>query len=119
PGRVDRLLLDSAIDPARFAVQTFQDATQANEEFLDAWARWAAPRNSTYGFGDTPAKVRATVEGIARQAAREPLRVGPYTADGQQVPLALATLMSDDRGFAEAAENIRVLHEAAQGRTVQ
>ncbi|MEU7046104.1 alpha/beta hydrolase [Streptomyces varsoviensis] len=119
PGRVDRLLLDSAVDPARFAVQTFQDATQANEEFLDAWARWAAPRNSTYGLGDTPAKVRATVEGIARQAARKPLRVGPYTADGQQVPAALAITMSDDRDFAEAAKNIRVLHEAAQGRTVQ
>ncbi|MEU7041315.1 alpha/beta hydrolase [Streptomyces varsoviensis] len=37
----------------------------------------------------------------------------------QQVPPAPATLMSDDRGFAEAAENIRVLHEAAQGRPVE
>ncbi|MEV0276485.1 alpha/beta hydrolase [Streptomyces sp. NPDC050610] len=119
PGHVDRLLLDSAIDPARWGTQAFKDATQANEEFLDAWARWAAPRNGTYGLGDTPAKARATVEGIARQAARKPLKVGPYTADGQQVPMALAMMMSDDRKFANAAENIRLLHEAAQGRTVE
>ncbi|MEV0260143.1 alpha/beta hydrolase [Streptomyces sp. NPDC050617] len=119
PGHVDRLLLDSAMDPGRYGVQAFRDMGRVNEEFMDAWARWAAPRNSAYGFGDTPAKVRATVEGIARQAAREPLKVGPYTADGQQVPAAYAMMMSDDRDFAEAAKNIRILYDAAQGRTVE
>ncbi|NSC24720.1 alpha/beta fold hydrolase [Streptomyces albus subsp. chlorinus] len=119
PQRVDRLLLDSAIDPARWHVQGFRDATAANEEFLDAWSAWAARRNGTYGLGDTPREVRATVDGIARKAAREPLKVGEYTADGQEVAPALAMAMYDDREFARAGKSIKVLHEASLGRPVR
>ncbi|WP_326686815.1 alpha/beta hydrolase [Streptomyces sp. NBC_01795] len=119
PGSVDRLLLDSALDPARWHVEAFRDATRANEEFLDTWSAWAARRNGTYGLGDTPREVRATVDGIARQAAREPLKVGKYTADGQQVPQALAMMMADDREFERAGKNIKVLHEASLGRPVE
>ncbi|MFG3256912.1 alpha/beta hydrolase [Streptomyces sp. NPDC048172] len=119
PSRVDRLLLDSAIDPRRWHVQSFRDPDVANERVLDAWAAWAARRHATYGLGRTAAKVRATVEGIARQAAREPFRVGPYTADGQKVPLALAALLSDDREFANTAKNVRLLRDAARGRDVE
>ncbi|GAA2079930.1 alpha/beta hydrolase [Streptomyces albiaxialis] len=119
PSRVDRLLLDSAIDPRRWHVQAFRDPDVANEEMLGAWSAWTARRHAEYGLGRTAAKVRATVEGIARQAAREPFRVGPYTADGQKVPLALATLLSDDREFANAAKNVRLLYDAARGRDVE
>ncbi|MDI6408883.1 alpha/beta hydrolase [Streptomyces albus] len=119
PRRVDRLLLDSALDPARTYVNAFRDATAANEEFLDAWAAWAAERDATYGLGDTPRKVRATVEGISRQAAREPFAVGEYTVDGQQVAPVLAMIMYDDREFARAAETVKVLHEASLGRPVR
>ncbi|MEW2399651.1 alpha/beta hydrolase [Streptomyces sp. NPDC046862] len=119
PSRVDRLLLDSAIDPARWHVPLIRDVTVANEEYLDAVAAWAASRHGTYGLGDTAAKVRATVESVARQAARTPLEVGPYTADGQQVPMALGMTMADDREFARTAETIRVLYDAARGRTVE
>ncbi|MEV6587100.1 alpha/beta hydrolase [Streptomyces acidicola] len=119
PSRVDRLLLDSAIDPAQWYVPGFRDATAANEAYLDTWAAWAAWRHDTYGLGDSAAKVRATVEGIARQAARTAFKVGPYTADGQQVPQALAMTMADDREFARTAETARVLHDAARGRTVE
>ncbi|MER6012167.1 alpha/beta hydrolase [Streptomyces bluensis] len=119
PNRIDRLLLDSAIDPAQWYVPAFRDATSANEEYLDTWAAWAARRHDTYGLGDSAAKVRATVEGIARQAARTPLKVGPYTADGQQVPQALAMTTVDDREFAWTAETVRILHDAALGRTVE
>lgn len=119
PGRTDRLLLDSAMDPARYHVRAFRDATAANEELLDAWAAWAARRNPTYGLGNTAAEVRAAVERIARQAARTPLRVGHYTADGQQVPQVLAALLYDDRRFADAAKNIRLLYDAAAGRAVE
>ncbi|MPY63127.1 alpha/beta hydrolase [Streptomyces spongiae] len=119
PARVDRLLLDSAIDPAQWYVTGFREATAANEEYLDAVAAWAARRHGTYGLGDTAAKVRATVESVARQAARTPLKVGPYTADGQQVPQVLGMTMADDRDFARTAETIKVLHDAARGRTVE
>ncbi|MFF3763577.1 alpha/beta hydrolase [Streptomyces sp. NPDC001922] len=119
PGRTDRLLLDSAIDPARWNVSMLRDAAPANERFLDAWARWAARRDGTYGLGRTAAEVRANVEGIARRAAKEPLTVGRYTADGQLVPMVLAATMADDRQFARAAKNIRVLYDASRGRTVR
>ncbi|MFF7653222.1 alpha/beta hydrolase [Streptomyces sp. NPDC007983] len=119
PGRTDRLLLDSALDPARYHVRAFRDAAAPNEELLDTWAVWTSRRSGTYGLGDTPAEVRATVERIARQAARTPLRVGRYTADGQQVPLVLTALLVDDRRFADAAKNVRLLHDAAAGRAVE
>ncbi|NGO71091.1 alpha/beta hydrolase [Streptomyces boncukensis] len=119
PRRVDRLVLDSAIDPARYHLPLFRDATVANEEFLDAWAAWTARRHGTYGLGRTARQVRATVERTARQAAREPLKVGDLTADGQQVPQALAALMADDREFAALARSVRVLHDAARGRDVE
>ncbi|GAA2608845.1 alpha/beta hydrolase [Streptomyces axinellae] len=119
PATIDRLLLDSALNPARWNVKSFHDVARANEEFLDTWSAWAARRSGTYGMGDTPREVRATVEGIARQAAREPLKVGKYTADGQQVPMALAMSMSDDRDFERAGQNIKALHEAALGRPTE
>lgn len=119
PRNVDRLLLDSALDPARWNVQAFRDATRANEEYLDSWAAWTARRDATYGLGRTGAKVRATVEGIARRAAREPLRVGEYTADGQQIPQVLAMSMADDRTFGEAAKTVRLLHRASRGQEVE
>ncbi|MGW8374970.1 alpha/beta hydrolase [Streptomyces sp. ODS28] len=119
PRRVDRLLLDSALDPALWQTEAFRRPAAANEKFLDDWAAWAARRNGTYGLGGSAKEVRATVEGIARQAAREPLKVGRFTADGQQVPFVLVSLMTDDRAYAETAKNVRLLHRAAQGRTVE
>ncbi|GAB7189103.1 alpha/beta hydrolase [Kitasatospora sp. Ki12] len=70
PERVDRLVLDSAPDPARYGIRLFQDMGVANERALDDFAAWAAPRHSAYGLGATPAAVRATVEGLVRRRGR-------------------------------------------------
>ncbi|KAB2349994.1 alpha/beta hydrolase [Actinomadura rudentiformis] len=115
PSRVDRLVLDSALDPARYPVRTFPDIGAANERYLDAWASWTAGRNAEYRLGATRRKVRATVEGIIAQAARRPLEIGQYRADEHIIPSLLAGIMSDDRYFADQAGVVRELHRAAKG----
>ncbi|MFC4048231.1 alpha/beta hydrolase [Actinomadura syzygii] len=115
PGRADRVVLDSALDPARTPAQAFPALGAANERYLDDWARWTAGRNAEYGLGRTGHEVRATVQRIIARAARRPLQIGKYQADEHIIPSLLAGILADDRYFAEQAGIVRELHRAARG----
>ncbi|MEQ4721236.1 alpha/beta hydrolase [Nonomuraea sp. B19D2] len=119
PTKVDRVVLDSALDPARYPVRTFPGIGAANERYLDAWASWTAGRDAEYGLGGTRRKVRATVEGIIARAARKPLILGDHRADEHIIPSILAGILSDDRYFAQQAGIVRELHRAAKGQHVE
>ncbi|MFF4380958.1 alpha/beta hydrolase [Kitasatospora sp. NPDC001547] len=119
PQRVDRLVLDSALDPARYGVRTIQDMAGPNERALDDFAAWAAARDAAYRLGATPAAVRATVEGLVRRAQAEPIAVDGFRLDGALLPVLLAVCQSDDRDSALYAEVLRQLLDAADGRPVQ
>ncbi|MFJ8475640.1 alpha/beta hydrolase [Kitasatospora sp. NPDC094011] len=119
PQRVDRLVLDSALDPARFGVGAFQDMGAANERALDDFAAWAAPRNGTYGLGADPAAVRATVEGLVRRASAAPIAVDGFRLDGALLPFLLSVCQGDDRDSADYADVLRQLLDAADGKPVQ
>ncbi|MFF3215416.1 alpha/beta hydrolase [Streptomyces sp. NPDC002886] len=60
PGRADRFVLDSAVDPGRVWRSFFQDRAQDAEKAFTRWTRWTAQRHATYGLGETPDKVRET-----------------------------------------------------------
>ncbi|MEU1289932.1 alpha/beta hydrolase [Kitasatospora sp. NPDC005856] len=119
PQRVDRLVLDSALDPARYGIGAFQDMAGANERALDDFAAWAAPRDAAYRLGASPAAVRATVEGLVRRAEAAPIAVDGFRLDGARLPVLLAVCQSDDRDSALCADVLRQLLDAADGKPVR
>ncbi|MEU5976461.1 alpha/beta hydrolase [Streptomyces sp. NPDC047315] len=119
PHRIDRLVLDSAPGPADYhSFAMVQKMGPANEEALDDFARWAAPRDREYGLGTTAATVRATVEGLIRSAGTEPIRVGAHRVTQHDLPLVLFSLITDDTGNADVARALRVLLDAAAGKPI-
>ncbi|MEV7186588.1 alpha/beta hydrolase [Kitasatospora sp. NPDC093102] len=119
PQRVDRLVLDSALDPARYGIGAFQDMAGANERALDGFSAWAAPQDAVHHLGSTPAAVRAAVEDLVRRAEAAPIAVDGYRLDGALLPVLLAFCQGDDRDNAAYADVLRQLLDAADGKPVQ
>ncbi len=116
PGRLDRDLLDSSVDPARWGPRLLAGTETANDRALAAWAGWAAGRDAEYGLGGTRAEVLATVRRVVRASAREPLAVGRYRVDDGTVPVLLFNGLGTDEDAARAdlAASVRVLKQAAE-----
>ncbi|MFD5558680.1 alpha/beta hydrolase [Streptomyces sp. NPDC127068] len=118
PGRVDRLVLDSAPDPAEYPFRMVRRQGLANERALDDFAAWVAPRHRTYGLGATPAAVRAGVEAVVERAGDEPIRVGGHRVGDRELPLLFYVLLVHDTANPEFAGLLRVLRAAAFGKPV-
>lgn len=120
PGRLDRTVLDSNVDPDRWTGRLLLDGEQANETALAHWADWASKRDATYHLGATGKDVLATVRNIVTESGRSPLLVGPYKVDASTVPTVLFNLLSDDRDPARTglATAVSDLNRAAHGEHV-
>ncbi|MER7209942.1 alpha/beta hydrolase [Streptosporangium sp. NPDC000239] len=118
--RADRVVLDSAVGPDVYGPDLLSENGPAIAAALRNWASWAAARDAEYGLGTTEAEVLATVERVNQAATRSPLRVGPYRLGSQHVPYLLFIRLYDDRpeAYAGLAAEVRVLADAARGRTV-
>ncbi|MGW2226323.1 alpha/beta hydrolase [Streptomyces formicae] len=119
PGRLDRIVLDSAMNPRDYGLKMFQAMGPANEKALDDVARWAAPRDATYRLGKTPAAVRATVEGLVRRSAQRPIEIGGDRLDQETLPFVLYFLGTDDVDNAEYARTVRLFLDAEAGKAVE
>ncbi|WP_026413449.1 alpha/beta fold hydrolase [Actinomadura oligospora] len=117
PGRLDRAVLDSNVDPDRWSPRLLQDTEEANEQALARWADWASRRDTSYHLGRTREDVLATVRNTVTRAGRSPLLVGPYQVDASTVPTVLFNLLADDRDEPRAALAAAVsdLDRAAHG----
>ncbi|GIJ73530.1 alpha/beta hydrolase [Virgisporangium ochraceum] len=73
PGRADRFVLDSAIDPARQGYEQKRLLGPAVELRLPDFTGWVAARDATYGLGATPAAVRATYDSLTRRLDATPV----------------------------------------------
>ncbi|MER5639805.1 alpha/beta hydrolase [Kitasatospora sp. NPDC002227] len=73
PGRSDRFVLDSAVDPARVWRGQFRAWAPGAELAFTRWTEWAAARDATYGLGATPAEVRRTFWDLIALADRTPV----------------------------------------------
>ncbi|QXJ20001.1 alpha/beta fold hydrolase [Actinomadura graeca] len=115
PGRLSRTVLDSSVDPARWGPRLLKGTEAANERALGDWAAWTAARDGEYGLGRTRAEVLATVRGVVRASAREPLRVGRHRVDDGIVPVVLFIDLGTDEDAARGAlaETVRVFRKAA------
>ncbi len=120
PERIDRLVLDSAPDPAKYGLTMFKDMGAANEAAIDDFSEWAATRDSEYGLGATASEVRGGIEGLIKEAARKPIPVGDYLLDDNILPFllyanGLSDRESDHVTFAQGLVQLRAL---ARGESV-
>ncbi|WP_149258156.1 alpha/beta fold hydrolase [Actinomadura sp. K4S16] len=121
PGRLDRVVLDSSVDPTRFGPRLLAGAEGANDHALGAWAEWAARRDAAYGLGGTRAEVLGTVRSLVKASAEKPLAVGRYRVDDTVLPVVLFDNLGTDEDEPRAvlAQSLRVLAKAAAGESVQ
>ncbi|MBB5133728.1 pimeloyl-ACP methyl ester carboxylesterase [Thermocatellispora tengchongensis] len=119
PGRTDRVVLDSPVDPARYGPRLL-GREPAAERALGAWASWAAAHPRDHGLGRTRRAVLATVRHVVEAASARPLRVGPYALDEHVVPYLIYTGVGDDREENRAAftATMEALRRAARGAGV-
>ncbi|EWC61131.1 putative hydrolase [Actinokineospora spheciospongiae] len=72
PARVDRMVLDSAVDPARVWRGALRGWGEGTEVRFPDFAAWAAARDGELGLGATPAAVRAAYLDAAADLDRAP-----------------------------------------------
>lgn len=116
PGRSDRMVLDSAIDPQRYWLGLQQDWGPAVEAAFDDWAAWVAVRDRQYHLGDSAPEVRRRVEGLIDRAARSPIIVEGFGFDDHVLPNLLWTMLRDARLNEALAASVRAVADAAEGR---
>ncbi|SFP97617.1 alpha/beta hydrolase fold [Actinomadura madurae] len=121
PGRLDRVVLDSSVDPAAWSPRLLAGTERANDHALGSWAAWAAERDGEYGLGASRAEVLGTVRGLVEASAREPLAVGRYRVDDTTLPVVLFDNLGtdEDRARAVLAESVRVFAKAAGGEPAE
>ncbi|MGW1280006.1 alpha/beta hydrolase [Streptomyces tsukubensis] len=118
PRNVDRLVLDSAPDPAEYPLRMVRRQGPANERALDDFGAWAASRHQEYGLGVTAAAVRTGVETLIGRAGDEPVRVGGHRVTNHELPLLFYVSLVDDTANPRFAGLLRVLRDAADGKPV-
>ncbi|MFB8103709.1 MULTISPECIES: alpha/beta hydrolase [Streptomyces] len=85
PGRADRFVLDSAVDPALAWRGMVQWWAWGAEPAFDRWTAWAAARSGTYGLGDTPKKVDRTFWELVARADRKPVDLDGLLVTGDDI----------------------------------
>lgn len=73
PQRLDRSVLDSALDPVKTWHEQDDDILVTLEANFTRWATWAANRNETFKLGRTPREVRASVDKVADAVMKKPI----------------------------------------------
>ncbi|WP_106396291.1 alpha/beta hydrolase [Actinocorallia populi] len=120
PGRLDRIVLDGALDPAYYGNRLLRNALDVSDRVLGEWSAWTAERDDRYHLGRTRAAVLATVERLVRASSRKPLQIGSYQVDDTLLPVVLINLIADDRDPSRKllAETVRSFQQAARHRPV-
>ena len=103
PGEADRLVLDSAINPALSGTRVLRDGAAGREAQLREWAGWAAEHDADYHLGTTADAVLDTVHRVYAASARRPLTVGRYAVDDTLVPALITTPLTEDTENGELA----------------
>ncbi|SOR83907.1 Tripeptidyl aminopeptidase precursor [Streptomyces chartreusis NRRL 3882] len=113
PGRADRFVLDSAVDPARAWRGMIQWWAEGAEPAFDRWTEWAAERSEQYGLGDTPKKVDRTFWDLVAQADEKPIEVEGQPITGDDIRSGLRAAFFSPQYATEAFVELK---EAAAGR---
>lgn len=111
PGRTDRFVLDSAVDPAGYGRGMFRAMAKRAEPAFTRWTQWTARRPTTYQLGSTPAEVRKTFWDLIAQADRTPIEYGGALFAGDAIRAQRATFSRVQK----AATWVAGLKRAAKG----
>lgn len=82
PGRADRFVLDSAVDPDRVWRGMETAKSPDYERAFTRWSKWTAQRAELYHLGDTPDKVRKAFWDLVARANRTPIKADGETLTG-------------------------------------
>ncbi|UGT57014.1 alpha/beta hydrolase [Nocardia asteroides] len=113
--RVDRMVLDSPLDPAAAGPDLTRYTAAADAAALADWARWAAERNAELGLGATTAAVLGTVDALIARVADEPIVLGGVTVTAELVPGLLLTVDDSTEAYTAFTDQFRALSDAADG----
>ncbi|MFJ9048322.1 alpha/beta hydrolase [Streptomyces bacillaris] len=113
PGRVDRFVLDSAVDPARAWRGMVQWWAEGAEPAFDRWTEWAAARSETYGLGNTPKKVDRTFWELIARADRKPIEFDGMKLTGDDIRGGMRGAVFSPKSATEAFVELK---KAADGQ---
>ncbi|URN14626.1 MULTISPECIES: alpha/beta hydrolase [Streptomyces] len=112
PGRADRFVLDSAVDPARTWRGMIQWWAKGAEPAFDRWTGWAAGRSETYGLGETPKEVERTFWDLVERADDKPIELEGQPITGDDIRGGIRQALFSPRYATEAIVELR---KAAEG----
>ncbi|MFE6160172.1 alpha/beta hydrolase [Streptomyces sp. NPDC056486] len=113
PGRADRFVLDSAVDPARAWRGMMQWWAAGAEPAFDRWTEWAAERSEKYDLGDTPKEVDRTLWDLVSQADEKPIEVDGQPTTGDDIRSGMREAIFTPES---ATEGVVELKKAAAGK---
>ncbi|MDN3354929.1 alpha/beta hydrolase [Actinomadura sp. DC4] len=117
PRRTDRMVLDSAVDPARVWYGEFRLQSKGIAiRFPDA-ARYAADRDGEVGFGSTPKAVTTSYLALAARLDARPATIpGTSTVlSGNLFRYLTTALLSQDAAFPQLAQTWHAVADLAAG----
>ncbi|MGW3541936.1 alpha/beta fold hydrolase [Nocardia niigatensis] len=112
---IDRMILDSPIDPDRYYVGLYQDMGPINEYALDDWATWAARHDDEYHFGTTRAQVRAFIEDLIRRSVGHEIYGSGYLVDEHTIPMMIFALLTNPQMNSNLADVVHMLDVGVSG----
>ncbi|WP_029899050.1 alpha/beta hydrolase [Nocardia brasiliensis] len=114
--RVDRVVLDSALDPAAPGPDLTRSAAPATAAALADWARWVSTHDGEFDWGTTEQAVLRSVAELVRAIAAQPISLGGLTITADMVPGLLLTVDDSDEYYAEFSRQVGTLRDAVRGR---
>ncbi|GGR75268.1 alpha/beta hydrolase [Streptomyces aureoverticillatus] len=115
PRRVDRWVIDSAVDPKLMWRGMYRIWAPEVEPAFKRWAKWTAERSSTYHLGDSADRVTRTFWNLVKRADRKPIKMDGDEYDGAGVRDLLRPEFFSVRGGAELVVKLK---KAAAGKRV-
>ncbi|MFC9434233.1 alpha/beta fold hydrolase [Nocardia sp. NPDC057030] len=111
---VDRVVLDSALDPRAPGPDLTRDTASADAAALADWARWVADRDAEFDLGTTEDAVLGAVDDVLRRAATDPIPLGTLTITADMIPGLLLTVDDSAASYAELGKQVRALRDGTE-----
>ncbi|MEU8659961.1 alpha/beta fold hydrolase [Actinoplanes philippinensis] len=107
PGRSDRMMLDSNVDPARMGRGFYEGRAIGSARRFTHFTEWAAQRDATYHLGPTPAAVEHTFWGLVDRLKRAPLSIDGRRFTERHARSQMADLSARETDGADFLINLR------------